>query len=348
MPPVILSFYRQLFATPILVAVSAGVDRSLPERQDWGWFILIGLFGVFLNQTLYTYAVFYAGAALASILQLTNTPTTAALAIMVGLERFTWYKGAGLMGAVGGAVVMVAAGKPTDAAANRMLGIVISIVQAFFIAAWVVIAKKYVYVKYSPTAVAAGMHVTGLPWIIMLAFSMFGFHAGPGEGWDHFVLDRTGIWVVVFAFLFHSVVCYLCVNFANSNLDASICATFGTLNPLFGTICGVIILGEAVGPADIVGGLLILAGLGCVVYQRYLDGKKAKSIDTENVPAETIPDSDEELSPAAIEAIAADPNIRLDEDYIGHHVYSEDDASGVELDEIRGSTNLPESVPQPA
>ena len=290
--PVVLSFYRQLFATPILAAVSAGVDRSMPHRSDYGWFMLIGLFGVFLNQTMYTFAVYYAGAALASILQLTNTPSTAGMAILVGLEKFTWYKGAGLLGAVSGAAIMVSAGKATEAAANRTLGIVISLVQAMFIAFWVVIAKKYLYGKYSPTTVAAGMHVTGLPWIIMAAFSLYGF-SGVG-GWETFKLDTTGIWVVVFAFLFHSVIAYLCLNFANSKLDASICATFGTLNPLFGTLSGVLILGETVGAADVTGGLLILAGLGCVVYQRYLDGKLAKTLNTETTPGEPISDSSEE------------------------------------------------------
>jgi len=290
--PIILSFYRQLFATPILAGVCAGVDRAMPDRSDHVWFILIGLFGVFLNQTMYTYAVYYAGAALASILQLTNTPTTAGMAILVGLEKFTWYKGAGLLGAVSGAAIMVSAGKPTEAAANRTLGIVISLVQAFFISFWVVIAKKYLYVKYSPTTVAAGMHVTGLPWIIMAAFSMFGF-SGPG-GWESFKLDTTGIWVVVYAFLFHSVIAYLCLNYANSTLDASICATFGTLNPLFGSLAGVLILGETVGPADVIGALLILTGLGCVVYQRYLDGRMAKTINTETLPGVPLSDSDTE------------------------------------------------------
>jgi drug/metabolite transporter (DMT)-like permease len=264
----------------------------MPQKMDTGWFILIGMFGVFLNQTMYTFAVYYAGAALASILQLTNTPTTAGVAILVGLEKFTWYKGAGLFGAVFGALIMVVAGKPTDAAANRTLGIVISLVQAWFIAAWVVIAKKYLYVKYSPTIVASWMHVTGLPWIIMVALSTYGF-SGPG-GWETFKLDSTGIWAVAFACLFHSVVAYLCVNYANSHLDASICATFGTLNPLFGTVSSVLILGESVSAADIIGGLMILAGLACVVYQRFLDSKKAKAAlePPEAIPA-VIPTSED-------------------------------------------------------
>lgn len=325
MSPIILSFYRQLGATPILVAVSAGVDRSMPERMDYGWFILIGVFGVFLNQTMYTYAVYYAGAALASILQLTNTPTTAGMAIICGLEKFTWYKGAGLLGAVGGAAIMVIGGKPTDAAANRTLGIVISLVQAIFISFWIVIAKKYLYVKYSPTIVAAGMHVTGLPWIVMAAFSLFGFSGS--AGWDTFKLDYTGIWVVVFAIFCHSAIAYLCVTYANANLDASICATFGTLNPLFGTICSVMILGETVGIADILGGLCILAGLCCVVYQRYLDSKMTvKAIDVETLPTPTLSDSSDELGPAAIEALEADPSVKLEGESM--------DDNTVELDEF--------------
>lgn len=307
----------------------------MPEKMDYGWFMLIGLFGVFLNQTMYTYAVYYAGAALASILQLTNTPTTAAMAIIVGLEKFTWYKGAGLAGAVTGAAVMVIGGKATDAAANRTLGIVISLVQAIFISFWIVIAKKYLYIKYSPTTVAAGMHVTGLPWIVMVAFSVFGF-AG-SAGWDNFKLDTTGIWVVVFAIFCHSAIAYLCVTYANANLDASICATFGTLNPLFGTICGVMILGESVGVADIIGGLCILAGLCCVVYQRYLDSKMTKAIDIEALPPPSLPDSADELAPAAVEAIEADPNVRLDEDATEENT--------IELDEfpLRSDTATPSS-----
>lgn len=174
-PPLVLSFWRQLFATPLLVVAAGFIDRTIPEQADHGWFMLIGLFGVFLNQTMYTFAIYYCGASLASILQLLNTPSTAGLAILVGLERMTLFKGLGLMGAMAGAVLMVAVGKPSSVAVDRTLGIVISLVQSCFIAAWVVIAKKYLYHKYSPTTVAAGMHVTGLPYIIMACFSAYGF-----------------------------------------------------------------------------------------------------------------------------------------------------------------------------
>jgi len=91
--PIILSFYRQAFAWPLLLVLAFMFERTVPNlKQDWHWFILCGLLGVFLNQMFFTFGVHYAGAVLGSVVQLATPPLTSVLAILFKMEQFSVFK----------------------------------------------------------------------------------------------------------------------------------------------------------------------------------------------------------------------------------------------------------------
>jgi len=124
MHPLVLSFYRQVFATPILIIIAAIVERAnahrhassplnfsslghLPHKSELGWFTLIGFLGVYLNQLGFAFGVKYAGAVIAAVMQLIVSPATTTLAIILKMERFAWLKLVGIVVCIGGSVTMI-------------------------------------------------------------------------------------------------------------------------------------------------------------------------------------------------------------------------------------------------
>jgi drug/metabolite transporter (DMT)-like permease len=78
------------------MAIAYGIERQIPARKDLPWFVITGVVGVFLNQALYIFGVAYAGASVASIMQLLAAPITSLLSILFKLEKFSKFKLVGL------------------------------------------------------------------------------------------------------------------------------------------------------------------------------------------------------------------------------------------------------------
>lgn len=270
-PPIILAFYRQLGATPILEIIGLFTDGIFPHKRDFLWFALIGISGIFINQTFYILSIYYSGALLATILQLLATPLTAGLAILIKLEKFSIFKILGITLSVLGAALMAGlSGLSVDK--SKLTGMLLAISQAFFVAFFVVYSKKRLLSKYPSITVTAGIHVASLPFMTITCFIL-------QRDLTKYVITKEAILPILYSVLFHSVAAYLLLMFVNSRLDASMVSAFGTLNPLFGSLLSVIILKEKFELKDILGGLLILSGLSLVVFQRFRESKKEKELE---------------------------------------------------------------------
>lgn len=285
-PPIILAFYRQLGATPILEIIGLFTEGVFPHRKDFIWFALIGISGIFVNQTFYILSIYYSGALLATILQLLATPLTAGLAILIKLEKFSIFKILGISCSVIGAALMAGlSGLSVDK--SKLTGMILAIVQAFFVAFFVVFSKKKLLSIYPSITVTAGIHVASLPFMTITCFIL-------QRDFSKYVVTKEAALPILYSVLFHSVAAYLLLMFVNSRLDASMVSAFGTLNPLFGCLLSVLILKEKFELKDILGGLLILSGLSIVVFQRLKESKKDNSIkEDEGIDLEVIKDDDE-------------------------------------------------------
>ncbi|MEO6194566.1 MAG: DMT family transporter, partial [Thermoanaerobaculia bacterium] len=105
--PLALAAIRVGLATPILIALAWRRDRFIPARRDLPMLALLGGLGVFANQALFITGLKFTTATNASIL-MTSIPVFAiAAAAVMGVERITLNRLAGILLSVIGALVLV-------------------------------------------------------------------------------------------------------------------------------------------------------------------------------------------------------------------------------------------------
>jgi drug/metabolite transporter (DMT)-like permease len=116
--PLVFSLFRDALSFPLLEAIALAVDGALlPARGDVGRFFCLGVFGMFGNQFCYILGLVYIDAGLASVINLLTPVCVWCFATSIGLDRFSWPQAAGVVCAVGGAMIFVGLLELGDAAA---------------------------------------------------------------------------------------------------------------------------------------------------------------------------------------------------------------------------------------
>jgi drug/metabolite transporter (DMT)-like permease len=106
-PALAFAASRVLIATPLLVVMAWRHDRVLPSARDWRALALLGLLGVFANQLLYLVGLRFTTATNAAILMPSIPVFTVAAAAILGTERLTERRIAGISLAAVGALVLL-------------------------------------------------------------------------------------------------------------------------------------------------------------------------------------------------------------------------------------------------
>jgi uncharacterized membrane protein len=150
------------------------------------------------------------------------------------------------------------------------------------------------------------MYVAGMPFMAITAFIV--------EPIESFAIDLhgLGIWAILYAVVAQSIIGYLLLAFANSRMESSIVSAFGPVNPLSATTAATIILGETVGAQEVIGSIIIIAGLALVTYQRYIEQREADAAamaasTPEGVTVENPEDDGESSSSSDESSVASSP-----------------------------------------
>jgi drug/metabolite transporter (DMT)-like permease len=286
-----------------LVILAYAIERKIPNRQDIPWFVLTGVVGVFLGQAFFLFGVKFAGASIASIMQLLAAPVTSLLAVLFKVEKIALVKFAGVGLSVLGAATLVVpvdawfatpaapvaddAPLPTGSAPTDLvppptapsmiggsapaLGIALLACQTVFGSLQIILQKHYIPEHYGPLTVAGGVTLISAPLTSILALTVL-----RGDEW---VLEGPAIWAVSYAILVVAVVGFTLWAWAVKRTDGSIVAATSTFNPVVGVFLAVIFLGEQIHLKEILGALLIFAGFGVVSYQKWMEQKQAHQHD---------------------------------------------------------------------
>src|SRR3954453_15040396 len=105
--PLALAAIRVGAATPVLMALAWRRDRFLPARRDLPILALLGGLGVFANQVLFITGLKLTTATNASILMTSVPVFTIGVAALLGVDRITPNRLAGIVLSVAGALVLV-------------------------------------------------------------------------------------------------------------------------------------------------------------------------------------------------------------------------------------------------
>jgi len=214
--------------------------------------LLLGLFGVTLNQVFFVVGLSRTSVAHAAILIGLTPIQVLIIARLRGQERITPRKAVGMAIALAGVAVLTAFHPPGGAGATWTGDFVVLLAGLSF--ALFTVFGKEVTQRYSTVTMNTYAYVGGA--VALLPLTLWEAARQP------LAHTSAGAWLAaIYMALFPSVIAYLIYYHALAQMSASRVSAFSYLQPVFASIMGVVISGEHLGAPVIAGGAVILAGV---------------------------------------------------------------------------------------
>lgn len=225
------------------------------SRRDVWIFTYLGFFSVVMNQVCFTVGLRYTSVSHAAVIVGMGPIYALLLAVLMGLEKATRAKVAGM--AVAFAGIAVLASDNLRSAHSSLTGDTITFCGSMGFALYVVLGKR-VAARYDSLTMTAFNHFAGglliLPIAVRGAWSMGGVEALRRIPWQGWV-------AVVYMGAFGSALAYLLYFWLLRHFEASQLTAFTYALPVVATLMGIIWLGEPASWTQALGGGLALAGL---------------------------------------------------------------------------------------
>lgn len=250
--PLQLAALRALFATPLLFWMAWRHDRIMPSRRELPMLALLGLLGVFLNQVLFIIGLDHTTATNAAILM----PSIPVFAIAVGallrIERIGPRQLAGVALTVVGCLALLDPSRFT-AARETAIGNLLILCNCLSYAMFLVLQRPILQ-RVPWRTVIAWSFLFGTAAIVVVAFGpLLALEpaAVPTQAW-------AGLGFIV---IFPTFLGYALSTWAVRRSSPSLVAIYTTVQPLVAAFAAVAFLSEAIGLAEVIGFVLISAGV---------------------------------------------------------------------------------------
>ncbi|QKE86185.1 EamA family transporter [Arthrobacter sp. NEB 688] len=257
--------------------------RRLPRGSWWGRAAVLGV----LNHAVFFGLVYVAAyrlpSGLASTLTAVSPLVVMAVAWMLLGERQPWVAVAAAVAGIGGVVVLVSAGGGASGSVDPV-GVAASVGAVVSASIGFVLVRRWTP-RDAVLATTAWQLVAGGLVLVPVALVVEG--APPA-------LDGAAVLALVWLGLVGSVVGYVVWFRGLTRMDAGAVAVVGLLNPVVGTVLGVVLLGEGFGWVQL-GAMLVVLG-GVLVAQapvREALGRRVRPADRAGSalgPARDLPD----------------------------------------------------------
>ncbi len=260
LPPLGWAAIRALSAAAILLPVTMMRRRIWPRSlRDHGRIALYALFGVALNQSFFVLGLARTEASHSALINTMIPVATLLLAILMGRERSSASKIAGIGLSMAGALFLLSY-SGLSLSGGILAGDLMTLVNALSYSFFLVISKP-ILERYSSDAVTA----------LLLAYGSLMIAAAGIWQLDAAVLAavpaRAWAWGA-FVILVPTVGAYLLNSWALKRVDSSVVALFIYLQPLLATGLAATMLGERITVGLVVSAVLIFAGLYVAVSAR--------------------------------------------------------------------------------
>jgi len=232
--------------------------RTKIARKDWPVLILGGLFGVALNQMLFFLGLNLTFPIHASLIMMSTPLLITVISVFVLKSRIGWDKYLGLLLGIGGAALLMSAGKELTLTGNSALGDVLVLLNAASYAIYLVLIKPLMQ-RYRPIIV--------IRWVFL-----FGFLFTCPFGWSQFTaIDWSLFGAADYAAVAFIVICctfltYLWNVYALQHLPPSTAGGYIYLQPIFAAIISVIVTGEQLTGVKVLSTALIFCGVYLVNF----------------------------------------------------------------------------------
>lgn len=232
--------------------------RTRIDPKDWKLLILGGLFGVALNQML-----FFAGLNLtfpihASLIMMSTPLLITVISLAVLRERIGAEKTLGLVLGIGGASLLMSAGKEITLTGSSALGDLFVFLNAASYAIYLVMIKPLMQ-RYRPIIV--------IRWVFFFGF-LFVLPSGLPQflvvDWSQFLpVDYLAVAFIVICVTFFT---YLWNIFALKHLSPATAGAYIYLQPIFAAVISMLIMGEALTWVKLLATLMIFSGVYLVNF----------------------------------------------------------------------------------
>ena len=269
-----LVLYRFIFATlGFAPAIWRGLSRAETriQRRDLGMISIAALFGVPIQ-----FLIQFEGLARTTVshasLMIGILPVLLAAASAIFMhENVRLSRWIALLGSTVGAGLIAFGASTGEAGAQASLaGDLLVIASLFTAIVWILISQHLMTSgRYSPTNVSA--YILGLGTVMLAVWviareGMLPVHLSP----------RTWFSIVCIGFVATTATTYLW-NWGLARVPASQAGVFLNLEPVVGTILGVLVLGDLLGAYAIIGGLLVI---GAAVFVAASDNHEPATVET--------------------------------------------------------------------
>lgn len=254
MPAVLLVALRAIISGILMLPVFwLRLRRGKWNRRDVGILLLLGFFGIAMNQFCFVLGIGRTTVTHSAIIMSTIPVWVLLLTTLLGMERITITKIAGLFMAISG-VLILQWFRPEYRTASHptLLGDFLVLLCAMLLAAMTTFTKLW-RPRESVAVVAVG-YIAGA-----IAFA-------PVAWWETRSFNIDSITPAAWAGVFYmaaccSVICYLIYNYALAHIAASRVAATQYLQPFLATLLAVVVLGERLSTPVVAAGSVIIAGV---------------------------------------------------------------------------------------
>jgi drug/metabolite transporter (DMT)-like permease len=242
--------YRFLFAMPLLLPLLV-THRPGLNRREWGWLALASFLGVPVQFLIQFYALSITTVSHAALMVGTMPVILAVGAAVFAHERMDRVGWMALAGSTSGAALIALGGGEHGKGGATLAGDLLVVVSLLIALFWILINKKLVE-RHSPVVVTT--YGLGIGTLMLLIWVPVHYGMPPmadvsGKAW----------WALAGSGVLCTAATTLLWNWGMTQVPASQAGVLLNMEPLMGSLLGVFVLGERLGPSAWVGGGLILA-----------------------------------------------------------------------------------------
>jgi drug/metabolite transporter (DMT)-like permease len=253
--PFLLAFLRFAIASLCLLVALRGWRRvaALRHSVSSGQIAVLGIAGVAAFTVAFNYALVYGSASQGALIYAAIPAVVAICGAVFLKERLHRNGRLGIALSIGGAIVIaLGAGAQGESAPAPLLGALLMLLSVVLWGAYTVVIKRVAHAdQLALTFAASTVGALVLLPAIPIEYAVRGFGSTTLYGW-------LG---VLYLGVLASAACYWLYNFALRSLDASTVGIYTNIDPVVGVACAFVFLGETLSPAQIVGALVVFAGI---------------------------------------------------------------------------------------
>ncbi|MEP7074312.1 MAG: EamA family transporter [Acidobacteriota bacterium] len=261
LPPIGFAAARFLLASVIIFVIIKVQQIPLPKTaKEWRFLALTGILQFAINYSMVFWSEVHITSGLAAVLQATITVFGLILAwFFLPNERITPQKIiAVVIGIIGVTVIFIDQLRVENWMA--FLGCV-GIVVGAYAAAQASILVKAKGGRMHPASLVFGQMICGLPFIIIYSLMAEGSPLNFHWTWKAVVC-------VLYLTLLGTIAAFWLYYWLLSKIESTKAMMISLVTPLIAVIVGGIVLGETIPPQTGVGGMLIIASIGLIVFRK--------------------------------------------------------------------------------